>query len=375
MSDQRRFLVIVRAGDDSLHERWLEHRERNWDLVVSYEGRHPDRFRRPGVLRDDFKGPKWPALSELLESGRVDWRAYEHVWLAQGDLVADGDDISRMFEICSGLDLWVAHPALTLDSTFDHWITLQNFNFGLRYTNFVEPLAPVFKARFLEMILPLLKLNTSGGGFGHVWTRLVDDASRRCAVIDSVPIQLQRGREGVLRFGNPQRMDVVEDAARLFASMGIDKVSEVNIGALMRTGERYSLFDETADAFLGRMMRSSIGISGDPAVLGQFFVTHERIRLLGPEAVNALPLPGDALGVVDLSSRTAGGLTPADEAAASDARAHESDCIAGSGKQPSEADGAERVQFTATPGLLGPEDLQSLASFVRKDMSAGTNKG
>src|SRR2546423_553078 len=46
----RRNLVIVRAGDTSLHENWLAGPvDRNWDLIVSYYGDDPERFRAPDV--------------------------------------------------------------------------------------------------------------------------------------------------------------------------------------------------------------------------------------------------------------------------------------------------------------------------------------
>jgi hypothetical protein len=54
-------LVVVRAGDSSLHPTWLPASgHRNWDLLVSYIGDDPENFRVPAVTRIDGKGPKWP---------------------------------------------------------------------------------------------------------------------------------------------------------------------------------------------------------------------------------------------------------------------------------------------------------------------------
>ena len=61
----KRSLVIVRAGDGSLHEEWLGQAPegpRNFDLAVSYYGSDPRRFRAPGVQRYDSPGPKYPGL-------------------------------------------------------------------------------------------------------------------------------------------------------------------------------------------------------------------------------------------------------------------------------------------------------------------------
>ena len=62
----RRNLVIVRAGDSSLHPRWLAGANRNWDLLVNYFGDDPLLHRRDDVIRLDSKGPKYPALRVLL---------------------------------------------------------------------------------------------------------------------------------------------------------------------------------------------------------------------------------------------------------------------------------------------------------------------
>ncbi len=47
---RRKNLVIVAAGDASLHEGWLAGAgERSWDLIVNYFGEDPQRYRRDDV--------------------------------------------------------------------------------------------------------------------------------------------------------------------------------------------------------------------------------------------------------------------------------------------------------------------------------------
>ncbi len=54
---RRKYLVIVRAGDKSLHPAWLAGEgDRTWDLVVNYFGADPEIYREPGVIRIDSKG-------------------------------------------------------------------------------------------------------------------------------------------------------------------------------------------------------------------------------------------------------------------------------------------------------------------------------
>jgi hypothetical protein len=76
----RRNLVIVRAGDSSLHPTWLPASgQRNWDLVVSYFGDDPQKFRIPDVTRIDGKGPKWIGLHKLLTENIDLVRQYDYI--------------------------------------------------------------------------------------------------------------------------------------------------------------------------------------------------------------------------------------------------------------------------------------------------------
>src|SRR3954453_18440947 len=92
-----RFLVIVRAGDESLHPRWTDSlATRGWDLAVSYYGADPRRFRDPGQTRFDDAGLKWQALHALLTRDEF-WRRYDYIWFPDDDLAAEQAGISELF--------------------------------------------------------------------------------------------------------------------------------------------------------------------------------------------------------------------------------------------------------------------------------------
>ena len=65
-----RCLVIVRAGDQSLHPQWTsDPSSRNWDLIVSYFGNDPARFRGAGENRIDDKGQKYHGSAAIERDG------------------------------------------------------------------------------------------------------------------------------------------------------------------------------------------------------------------------------------------------------------------------------------------------------------------
>lgn len=189
----RRNLVIVRAGERSLHPGWLSGEgARSWDIVVNYYGDDPELYRRDDVTRIDSKGPKWPALQALLRENPGFLRDYEHIWLPDDDLETSKEEINRLFEIFAARDLQVAQPSLAWGSYFGHLTTLHNRSFVLRYTNYVEVMAPCFTAGVLEKAVPLFNQNLSGWGLDFVWPKLVDKPMGQIAIIDEVKVRHTR---------------------------------------------------------------------------------------------------------------------------------------------------------------------------------------
>jgi hypothetical protein len=193
MRSGRRNLVVVRAGNNSLHPHWLTGAEdRNWDLVVNYYGDDPALFQEHDVVRIDSKGPKWPALQMLLTENPNFLTEYDYIWLPDDDLMANKRDINKMFDICHRYQLGVAQPSLTWDSYYSHLRTVHNSRYDLRFTNFVEIMAPCFSAEVLRRTVPLLNCNMSGWGLDFVWPKLVNRPLEDVAIIDAVSVRHTR---------------------------------------------------------------------------------------------------------------------------------------------------------------------------------------
>ena len=192
---KRSNLVIVRAGDESLHRRWLRGtagQERTWDLLVSYFGDDPTIYRDGECTRIDSKGPKWPALYELISNQEVLVRQYEAIWLPDDDLDCTLDDVNELFGIFAAEHLELAQPSLTLDSYITHMVTLHNSCFRIRYTSFVEIMAPCFSRRALSTLAPTFNANLSGWGLDFVWPAALSAGPSKTAVIDDVQVRHTR---------------------------------------------------------------------------------------------------------------------------------------------------------------------------------------
>ena len=186
---KRQNLVIVRAGDSSLHPEWFVGAEaRNWDIIVNYFGNDPEKYRGDDVVRIDSKGPKWPALYELIRNHADLIGGYERVWLPDDDLRCTCADVNRLFEIFEREKLELAQPSLRADSYVSHMVTLHNPRFHLRYTNFIEVMAPCFTRESLEKLLPTFNESMSGWGLDYAWPKLLGTAGERVAIIDDVQV-------------------------------------------------------------------------------------------------------------------------------------------------------------------------------------------
>ena len=195
---RRKHLVVVRAGDSSLHPGWLEGAgERNWDLIVHSYGAACPWTDEEGVeviraTGSDIVGPKMRAMHSLYERRKSDLLGYDYVCFADDDLAASRESFNLMFDLCEQFGLELAQPSLTHDSYMGNWgITMENRSFLLRYTNFVEVMCPVFSREFLERCAPTFVENMSGYGLDFLWSSWVS-SPWKIGILDACPVRHTR---------------------------------------------------------------------------------------------------------------------------------------------------------------------------------------
>ncbi len=185
-------LVIVRAGDSSLHPQWMLAKQRNWDLVISYYGNNSQRYDGQYDFYHEFKGSKWEGLFDFFKRNENLVKGYEYVWLPDDDLLTNSYVINDFFLLCKEANFSLAQPALMKHSFYSWEITLQQKNSKYRTTDFVEIMAPCFRIDCLESIKSTFGINSSGWGLEWLWSKLIKNSGLRMGIIDSTPIHHTR---------------------------------------------------------------------------------------------------------------------------------------------------------------------------------------
>jgi hypothetical protein len=192
ISQDRRNLVIVRAGRDSLHRRWLDRgNARSWDLLISSYDRNASFQEERGVSVTFCTGGKWDGIYRALKSANLLER-YDYVWLPDDDIDATAATIDEMFALMRKHDLAVGQPALTHDSYFSHFITNRCPGFALRYTNHVEIMVPCLRTSHLAQVFHEFESTMSGFGLDYLWCRIGEAGPGKSGIFDTVTVRHTR---------------------------------------------------------------------------------------------------------------------------------------------------------------------------------------
>ena len=265
----RRTLAVVRCGDDSLHPGWARDCQ-TVDVAVSYFGNNPDRAFPEARYVHRLKAGKWDGIHDFFRANPDAVQHYDYFWFPDDDIAMTGAQVDALIALgnAQGLDLW--QPALDRDSYYGHTMTLALPGYMLRYTNFVEIMAPVMSRRVLEDTLPLFGSTRSGFGLDYYWPQRVREmrggATDGAAIIDAVTMTHTRPLGQVLRKviasggGRTTKeeyaelLQLVKDRNPLFRSFGMAIPRKRHYAARLPGGEivpPYRLTGDVLRSFYG----------------------------------------------------------------------------------------------------------------------------
>jgi hypothetical protein len=180
------------------------------------------------------------------------------------------ENVSRLFAVCEDLGLDLAQPAFTPASRCAHPIAWQHDGFQVRFTNFVDPAAPVFSREMLARVMPTLDAADAGSLLGRVWPQLT--RLGRVAIVDATPVGRAAGTEPPAGAVEPLAAWVA--AASHFADQPDDAM--LNFGGLLESGDALCLSERAldVDALLNALMRSCRALPLDASRFTRYLARH-----------------------------------------------------------------------------------------------------
>jgi Protein of unknown function (DUF707) len=272
------YLALFRGGPASLHPHAIERLDaQNFDYALSWFGDEPPKVAGGAVFVHMQKGAKWPGLEQTLAAHWDVISQYRYIWLPDDDLLCVPEDVSRMFTICDELQLELAQPALTPDSHFTHLVTMQHSAFQLRFTNFVEIMAPVLSAEMLAKVYPTLAGRISGYGLDPLWARY--SRLGKVAIIDDTPVKHTRPVGGPnYAFSAKAGLAPAHEDWLVSASHFIDVPADwqINHAGLLQSGDPICMGHTRAeaDAMLRALLESCNGLKVSALQLTRYLSNH-----------------------------------------------------------------------------------------------------
>ena len=275
------YLALFRAGKSSLHPYAVAGlAEQNFDYALSWFGDEDPvelGMADGAAFVHRQAGAKWPGLEQTLLAHWDRIQAYRYVWLPDDDLLCDPAQVSRMFTICDELQLDLAQPALTRDSFYTHLMTLQHSEFQLRFTNFVEIMAPVLSTDMLARVYPTLARQISGYGLDGLWPRY--SHLGKVAIIDDTPVKHTRPVGGPnYAFSAQAGLAPAHEDWLVSASNFVETAADfhLNFAGLLQNGDPICIGSTTGEinAMLKALMASCNGLKTSALQLTRYLANH-----------------------------------------------------------------------------------------------------
>jgi hypothetical protein len=113
IKNYKRFLIIIPAGDNSLHKYWYN--SDIYDLYVIYFGDNKETEREYKKKADFFrkdKGPKWQLIRRTIQTFNIN--KYNYIWLPDDDLEINKNNLEEFLLISEKYQFKLSQPSLNV---------------------------------------------------------------------------------------------------------------------------------------------------------------------------------------------------------------------------------------------------------------------
>ena len=170
---QKRNLIILRCGKNSLHKRWIS-TGANYDLFLLPYEHFVSKTEKNCTLFPIEAGQKWPAISKFIKDNVKLISQYDFVMLPDDDLLITKSKLNKLFDQLNVDKPALSQPSLSYESYYSHFLTLKFPGLYARETSFVEIMTPIFHIEALNSLLWTFSLNSSGWGLEPLWFKIIN---------------------------------------------------------------------------------------------------------------------------------------------------------------------------------------------------------
>jgi len=190
---RRPYLVFVRAGPQSVHNRLLaENPDRNWDCCVSWYV--PPLREQVAEYYSSGGFNKLDGFIEFRKESPDPW-PWRYVVLLDDDVYLRPGALSHLFELCEKYGTYLCQPSLNWFTHTTINVLVRNPVCLMRRLSFVEVMAPCFSAAALEELLPTFPWTRSTWGTDIAWGCILE-GRHPVHVVDAVSMDHTRTGDG-----------------------------------------------------------------------------------------------------------------------------------------------------------------------------------
>jgi len=185
----KKYLVISSVGDESCHKEWVLG-DAEFDLFLIYYGSNDfifNSYKNDAIMVINKKGEKLDLVKNLINENQDFIFGYDYIWLPDDDISISTEDINRLFTLSDSYNLKLSQASVKdIGNFISHPVTITNNNYKIRYTNFVEVMAPMFSSETLRQLYYTFDFSESKWGIDYLWTKLLGSPIDKIAIIDEI---------------------------------------------------------------------------------------------------------------------------------------------------------------------------------------------
>lgn len=239
---RNRNLIILRAGDASLHDTWLPPSacRRNWDLHISYFGAKeaPAPLGEGVTWSRDTDNNKWHGIARALGREMFSLDDYDYVAVPDDDVAGRPDTWNAAFDLARRHHLAACQISLHHASFFGYIDTLQRPFLELRYVPVIELMTGIIRVDVFKRMIPYLSLEDNLWGIEYVLAELLREQPNSMAVLDAVSVLHTRAFWTGPLYESERRSgrSLHQIEADFLARHGLARVERRNLGGLTSGG-------------------------------------------------------------------------------------------------------------------------------------------